>query len=200
MRVTDAEGYIEPRDSISHDWLHKLAGWDMTPLPIPNMGNDAISYLKNLKPDLLILSGGDDIGTTLIRDETEHALLNHALTSDLPVLGVCRGLQLINTILGGTLGTISGHVAKPHELKISSEWHTYYSTNTIVNSFHNYCVEPGALAADLRATAFDSANNIEGFCHREKPLAAIMWHPERPDAPLGDLKLIHSLIAKGKEF
>lgn len=169
----------------------------MTPLLVPNIGNEAISYLDNLKPDILILSGGDDIGATPIRDETEYALLRTALSTDLPVFGVCRGLQLINTFFGGTIAEVSGHVAKSHTVSITTEWQSFFAAETIVNSYHNRCVPTDLLAADLHPTAFDTAGNIEAFRHLEKPIAAVMWHPERNEAPKGDHALIQSLIRLG---
>ncbi|MDB9702499.1 gamma-glutamyl-gamma-aminobutyrate hydrolase family protein [Rhodospirillales bacterium] len=194
MRITEVADYHEPRDSISHDWLNILPAWGMTPLPVPNIGNEAVSYLDFLKPDLLILSGGDDIGTTPARDETEYALLRKALSTGLPVFGVCRGLQLINTFFGGTIAEVSGHVAKSHTVNITTEWRSFFASETIVNSFHNRCIPADSLAADLHATAYDTTGNIEGFRHTEKPLAAVMWHPERNEAPKGDYALVQSLI------
>jgi len=199
MRVTEAPNYSEPRDSISHDWLLKLSGWGMTPLPVPNLGCSAVAYVENLRPDLLILSGGEDIGTNSIRDETERTLFEHAFKTNLPVLGVCRGLQLINSIFGGTTGEVSGHIAKPHDVSIESEWQQFYKTKTQVNSFHTNCIMPGMLGDALQASAFDMDHNIEALHHPEMPIAAVMWHPERTGAPHGDHALIQSLILRGKQ-
>jgi hypothetical protein len=70
MRVTEAENYIEFRDSISHDWIARLDSWGFTAVPVPN-GGDPIALLKELKPSLLILTGGEDLGVFPKREQ-EH--------------------------------------------------------------------------------------------------------------------------------
>ena len=102
MRVTEAENYIERRDSISHDWIERLDSWNYTAVPVPN-GGDPVALLKELKPGLLILTGGDDLGLFPERDASEKKLLGVAMESGTPVLGVCRGLQLINQLSEATL-------------------------------------------------------------------------------------------------
>ena len=113
MRVTQAAAFAEPRDSISHDWLARLGEWDMTPLLVPNHLTAPESYLDRLGADLLVLTGGNDLGVTPERNASETKLLDHALHNGIAVLGVCRGMQLINVHLGGRLAPIDGHVARP---------------------------------------------------------------------------------------
>lgn len=194
MRVTAAENYHEPRDSISHDWLARLSSWGMVPIPVPNLGTAAVGYVEALSPALVILSGGEDLGVSPVRDETETALLDFAMRARQPVLGVCRGLQLINSHLHGFLCRVEGHVAHPHDVKIDKHWDKHYGAATKVNSYHNICVPADGLAPSLHATATDSAGNIEALRHDELPVAAVMWHPERQGAPAGDRALVDALI------
>ncbi len=196
MRVTNATGYDEPRDSISHDWLTTLSAWGMTPLLLPNLGVDSVEYLKAQHPDILLLTGGEDPGTSVDRDNSEAAILDYALSVELPVFGVCRGLQFINKHLGGQLGTVSGHVNSPHKIKLSREWASHYGDEVIVNSYHNTTIPKDGLADQLVIRAEDIDGNIEAAQHREKPLAAVMWHPERVAAPNGDQFVFKSLISK----
>ena len=52
MRITEAPGTAELRDAISHDWLARLAAWDMTPVPVPNIVAQPEAYLDGLGVDV----------------------------------------------------------------------------------------------------------------------------------------------------
>jgi N5-(cytidine 5'-diphosphoramidyl)-L-glutamine hydrolase len=197
MRVTEATAYVERRDSISHDWLSRLDSWGMSPLLLPNKGS-YLAILDRVRPDLLVLTGGDDPGVTPERDVAERELFHSAVASGTPVLGICRGLQLINQWMGGSLGKASGHVAVPHNVRIEALWGPFYGATAIVNSFHTSVIPPGGLAQGLSATAFDDAGNIEAFARADAPVAGVMWHPERADSPNGDRRMIESLVARKK--
>jgi gamma-glutamyl-gamma-aminobutyrate hydrolase PuuD len=197
MRVTQATGYREPRDSISHDWLARLGEWGMTPLLVPNHLSDPESYLDDLGANILVLTGGDDLGVMPARDTSETKLLKHALHKGLAVLGVCRGMQLINVHLGGHLVPIDGHVARSHAVNVDSLWRDRYGAETMVNSFHSQAVPAHGLAPGLSVRAQDGDGNVEAFLHQTLALAGIMWHAERPGAPAGDRALLEGLIAQG---
>ena len=194
MRITEADAYVERRDSISHDWMERLSEWDMSPLLLPNTGKP-VALFSELKPDLLILTGGNDLHAYPERDATEKALLAAALESDTPVLGVCRGLQLINDTMGGELTAVDGHVARGHDIRISDPWRRFYGDGTKVNSYHSFGIPESGLGAGLQATAVDTDGNVEGCILRGKPLAAVMWHPERKNAPPADRDMIMSLTS-----
>lgn len=197
MRVTEAENYVERRDSISHDWIDLLTGWDMTPLLLPNTGT-SVSLFRELKPGLLILTGGEDLGVFPERDAIEQSLLSAALESGTPMLGVCRGSQLINDFLGGGLAPVEGHVAADHAVGISDPWRQFYGGQTTVNSFHATGIPETGLAGELKPAAVDGDGNVEGFVWPGKPVAGVMWHPERENAPTADRALINDLAGHGE--
>lgn len=197
MRITEATGYVEPRDSISHDWLTRLAEWEMTPYPVPNLLKYPDSYIDGLSPDLLVLTGGDDLGATPDRDRAETALFEIALARGIPVLGVCRGLQFINQYFGGSTADIVGHVACSHRAFFADCWQPFYGNDDMVNSYHNLAIAPDLLGEALDVTTTDTDGYIEGFRHAHLPVAGIMWHPERSGAPAGDRALFDTLIAQG---
>lgn len=201
LRITQASGYREPRDAISHDWLARLQSWNMTPVLIPNILESPEEYLDAVAPDLLILSGGDDPGATPERDATEARLLIHALNRKRSVFGVCRGMQLINLHFGGRIAPVTGHVATTHAVTIDERWRDFYASRPIVNSYHGQGISGRDLASGLVATATDEALWIEGFVHEALPMAAVMWHPERDGGPFeSDRKLIERLIATGASW
>lgn len=197
MRVTEAQNYDEARDSISHDWVELLQRWDMAPHPIPNGLRDTAGYLEAIAPNLIILTGGDDPGRGDRRDLTEKAVLNHAEANTIPVLGVCRGLQVINLYFGGDLGSVSGHISVEHAVHFTENFSRFYGEETSVNSFHAASISANSLAPDLVSAGIDHDGNVEAAYHNTLPIAGIMWHPERPGAPVADRSLFDHLIDEG---
>lgn len=106
MRTELAGPHREARDGLARDWGRFLqwalpeAAW----LPVPNLGAGIDRFAGAWGLDGLILSGGEDIGASLLRDETEQALVTWAEQAAIPVFGVCRGLQLLWTLAGGRSG------------------------------------------------------------------------------------------------
>ncbi|MBC7952336.1 MAG: gamma-glutamyl-gamma-aminobutyrate hydrolase family protein [Rhodospirillaceae bacterium] len=196
MRVTQASGYVEPRDAISHDWIVRLAEWQMVPLLVPNALPDPAAYLDALAPDLLVLTGGEDTGVSPERDRTETLLLDAAITRGIPVLGVCRGLQLINACFGGHLVAVTGHVATEHALQVAGPWQPLIGSGPRVNSYHNFAIPAEGLGAGLEALATDECGNVEAVRAPGLSLAGIMWHPERHAARSEDRLFMTRLAAK----
>jgi len=197
MRVTQADSYAEQRDSISHDWIIQLDDWGMIPLLIPNSLSEPSSYLDRLAPDLLILTGGDDLGKTPERDRNEANLLQHAIKTDLPVLGICRGLQLINLYFSGHSSSVANHVATRHAIDIHEPLSTLYGNTVHVNSYHSSSIPKDGLGDGLIAAGFDKDGMIEAALHEDKPIAGIMWHPERAAGLKEDGVLLERLALEG---
>jgi putative glutamine amidotransferase len=159
--------------------------------------------------DGLVLAGGSDINPEIYgaerhtktvsvdhaRDTMELALLREALDRDLPVLAICRGLQLLNVALGGTLNQhVVGHVClgqrEAHSIAIAahSELRSILEVDEfVVNSRHHQCLERVAGGLAVVATAKD--NVIEAVELRGKRFVlGVQWHPEdRVDGPDGKL-------------
>ncbi|MYB41659.1 MAG: gamma-glutamyl-gamma-aminobutyrate hydrolase family protein [Chloroflexi bacterium] len=163
--------------------------------------------------DGLVISGGVDIDpacygeapssyvsdTNAARDQFETALLQDALERDLPVLGVCRGHQLLNVAHGGSL---LQHIAErePHRARsgedgaIDSGWHEvalaqgsllaglFDVPSLRVNSRHHQAVTLDRLAPGLRVAATTPDGVVEAL---ERPdrrwVVSVQWHPERKE-------------------
>jgi putative glutamine amidotransferase len=128
------------------------------------------------------------------RDENELALVRQALGRDVPVLCVCRGHQLLNVAMGGTLVQdlvgpshkwVNGNDSNWHEVKVLGGRlaEVYGCDATIrVNSRHHQGVTDEQLAPGLRVTARSPDGLIEGFeSESHQWVVGVQWHPERPE-------------------
>jgi|LakMenEpi03Aug12_release.lakeMendotaPanAssembly.Ray.scaffolds.fasta_scaffold31032_2 gamma-glutamyl-gamma-aminobutyrate hydrolase PuuD len=184
MRSTDVDGnLIDSIDRRYYELVTQILGKESRVFPIPNIGNDVKIYVERMKPDLIILSGGNDlccvskpINCDAIRDLTEKTLLQYAV--NIPVLGICRGMQLISTYFGSKLTEVENHVANNHIVKFSSEENNH--TSMLTNSFHRWGVNKEDLSKDLMALHTEGAS-VESFKHQVFPWIGVMWHPERSD-------------------
>ena len=147
--------------------------------------------------DLLLLPGGGDVhprfygqqinGSTDIdaaRDERELALVDEFLREEKPIVGICRGLQLLNVSFGGTLRQhIEGHsqidgVDRLHAINTATGLlRELYGTRCTVNSAHHQAV--WRLGTGLQVFACAEDGTVEAVGHRTLPVFAVQWHPER---------------------
>jgi putative glutamine amidotransferase len=187
MRVVRADTYAETRDCLAHDWAVFLAAVlpDVAWLPVPNLGSRVGEFARNWALDGFILTGGNDLGDEPGRDATEASLLALALDEGLPLLGVCRGLQMIQRHFGGVLQPADRerHVGTRHSVQTcAGEWGTIPPQDA-VNSFHGWGVTASRLATPLRGFAVSDDGLAEGIWLPGSHLAAVQWHPERLSPP-----------------
>ena len=185
QRVEFVQNYAERRDCLDQRWAAFIWELNCLPIPLPNISTERVSTIVGgLKLDAILLSGGNSISelepgavnAAPERDAFEFALLDEGLSQNIPVFGICRGMQIINLYFGGKLTNIKDHVAVRHPIfPEDSEFHLPET----VNSYHNWGILPEGLAHQLSMVAHDSEGNVEAFCHREKKVYGIMWHPER---------------------
>ena len=183
-RIVYAENYDEKRDAISHDWPQLLQKIESNIVVIPNTLENVEEFLNDIGVDGLILSGGDNIGDDIERDETENKILNFAMKNKIPLLGVCRGMQVINKFFKGSIekNNNSFHIKNCHEISlVNKNIISTLKTNSLkVNSFHNNIIRNSNLGNGIEAFAkVDHDDTIEGFFHLNFPIIGVMWHPER---------------------
>lgn len=212
MRVVCSE-YGEARDALARDWpvLLEQLGRAHACAPewflLPNIGEDCVSLARRYGIQGLLLTGGDDIGTTPDRDATENALLCWAAGERLPVLGVCRGAQMLARHAGAELAEVQRerHVAARHGVtwRAAGEQASFWRQalpgqgKTEVNSYHNWGLLPAACPDCLRIAAVcPEDGSIEAFYHASLPWLGIFWHPEREKTPCAtDLAILYNLFA-----
>jgi putative glutamine amidotransferase len=189
--------------------------------------------------DGLLLSGGPDIdparygdnyvhpathGIDPDRDEFEIDLFDAALRRGIPVFGICRGIQLMNVALGGTLiqdvstehpgAADVGHRQHERGLEDSAVGHEMSAVESVplpifgnndlaVNSFHHQAIRD--LALDLMPAAYSPDGLVEAVVMRGKPeVFGVQWHPElmfeQDDAHLRPFARLVEAATKSKLF
>lgn len=148
----------------------------------------------------LLLPGGGDIHPSRFHqknagsfhvdpalDKVQFAILDAFVQVKKPILGICRGMQLINVYFGGDL-IQDLPTASAHRYKNKDQYHLVknrpgslpfrlYGSSCIVNSAHHQGC--GRMGHGLRITQIAPDNVIEGLEHIEKPIVGVQWHPER---------------------
>lgn len=189
MRLAPSTTYYEERDAISHDWGRLLEDLNVTPVLVPNSLRNPARTFDEFRPNGILLTGGDDLGggpsefgRQTSRDRTEFALVAEALSRDVPILAVCRGLHVLNAFLDGRLtrSVDEPHVAVDHAVTLLAPLGGRPEGSVVeVNSFHNHGVHLDGLARALRPVAVTAGGFVEALEFPEHRTLAIQWHPER---------------------
>ena len=135
QRVVFDKSSRETRDVLDQDWYKFASSINIRLYPIPNKINNVEEYIYKLNLDGVIFSGGNNIGSqnkilfksktlinddvSLSREKVEIKLLNWSIQNKKPVIGVCKGMQFINSYFDGhqSLTDSSKHVNKMHEVR-----------------------------------------------------------------------------------
>lgn len=184
----------------------------------------------------LLLTGGEDVdparygqapvpelgGVVPARDELEFAALEVALRRGMPVLAICRGVQLLNVALGGTLyqdlpSQRPGPIVHEQTAPLGHRWHAarvepgtglhaiFGVDDLFINSFHHQGID--RLAPTLAATVHAEDGLAEGVEGRDHPwLYGVQWHPERGEAEAPadprdpDRRLLWAFVDAARQF
>lgn len=151
------------------------------------------NFLNRNQIDGIVLSGGNDIGNILRRDNTEQWLISYAIDNNVPLLGICRGMQMIGNYFGCKLKEVDGHVNLQHRI-ISSD-----IGERTVNSYHHYSLNSCPDQFYVIDRSLDG--EIESIRSECGAILGVMWHPER-EFPFSDADITlvrHLFTQKGKE-
>ncbi len=184
QRVDYKKEYEEHRDAIDQNLIKLIRQLKCLPYTIPNnlfskkdsnqeKKNIIDSWVSNMNFSGIILSGGNDLGEYSSRDTTELLLLEYAKNNKIPVLGICRGMQLMAQFFGTGLVKVKNHVAVKNSLKFEEN----ILFPKIVKCFHNYAISSCPKGFKINARSEDG--NIEAISHNSLPFEGFMWHPER---------------------
>lgn len=194
-------------------WMHPgyMKGIEQAggiPVMLPFVSDEEILQQLTETMDGFLFTGGQDVSPNLYaqritpvcgqcckeRDEMETVLFRLAYEQDKPVLGICRGIQYINVIMGGTLyqdlpeehSSDTEHHQKPpydqpvHSVEIAEKSPLYSLLKKeaiMVNSYHHQAIR--ALAPKLSAMAVSEDGLVEAvYVPKKRFIWGIQWHPE----------------------
>lgn len=211
----------------SYSWCTYRAGG--APVLLPPVGDGDVSEVWLDRIDALILTGGGDVDPALYggvrhptmysldaeRDTSEASLARAALRRDMPILAICRGLQVCNVVMGGTLyphlpdvyGDTVAHRLPPREptthgvrlTEGSRLAHIMGQTSIDGVSWHHQAIHD--VAPGLVPTAFAADGVIEGAeAPGDRWLVGVQWHPEMSaDHDPLQLRLFEELVAAAQK-
>jgi putative glutamine amidotransferase len=199
-----------PRFGINQSYVRALAAAGCAPVLIPILDDDDRLRAIYRRLDGIVFPGGADVApqeygeepigdlnlVEPLRDRTELTLARWAFADDLPTLGICRGQQLLNVALGGSLYQDLRHqgvtqvehsdadgrarTALIHRVRLDPDSRLAQlidETSIDVNSLHHQAVK--TVAPQLRATGTSEDGVIESLESEDRRfLIAVQWHPE----------------------
>ena len=184
QRLILNDNYYELREALDTRWGLLFDALNFLPIILPIEYNFK-KYFDSIKIDGILLTGGNDLNSlncsdeSLQRDIFEKELIKYGIKNNIPILGVCRGMQVIAEYFGASFIKVKDQVAIKHSLKVNEESKYFNELSKLndVNSFHNYAVEN--LTKDLLISATDNNDTIKAIEHKEYKIFAQMWHSER---------------------
>ncbi len=164
----------ERRDALDQQWGAFLCQAGFLPVPVPNSLDSPRHFWKDMSPAGLLLTGGNDLssygGDAPERDRMELDLIDLAMSDNRPILGVCRGMQLLQHAAGTPLIRLKGHVARHQDILVDGK--TLHK-----NSFHNWGTTSGTPGYETWAHTSDKV--VKAVRTTDRSRTGIMWHPER---------------------
>jgi N5-(cytidine 5'-diphosphoramidyl)-L-glutamine hydrolase len=185
QRLIENDSYFEVRDCLDINWGKLLKKLNYLPIILPTNTNFK-DYFDQFKIDGIILTGGNDLykiskkSIDLKRDNLEKEIIKYAIEKNIPLLGVCRGMQIIAYLFKETICETENHVAKNHLINLNKD-STYNKNKKLnkkeVNSYHNYGFKK--ISENFLIVAKSQDGVIEAIEHKKNKIYGVMWHPER---------------------
>ncbi len=211
------KGEINPAVHTNHQYVKSVTEIGGIPIVIP-VSNAALAKEYVSICDGIIFTSGEDVDPSrynqdpseelqkinFARDETELPLVQYAVDKNIPIMGTCRGLAVINVALGGTMNQNleAEHIQEAyrklptHEINIMEDsqlFHLFGEKKAMVNSKHHQAIDQ--LADCLKVTAVSEDNVIEAVEAKDKGqfILGLQFHPEELFAV--NTKMLHLLMS-----
>ncbi|MCI9423303.1 MAG: type 1 glutamine amidotransferase [Dorea sp.] len=222
-------GYMKQRQFVPQTYIHAIEKSGAIPILLPCTQDEDAYFSYGRQCDGFLFCGGDDVtpllfgeelmterGATDYRTDNFHiTLMKYLLSLKLPILAICRGMQLLNICHGGTIYQdislrwpaslnhmqLSEDRSDPcHKITVikDSKLSNIFNENEVVNSFHHQCIR--ILGANLNISAVASDGIIEAIESDQLPfVVGVQWHPEcMLNVSSSMQKLFYTFIEKSK--
>ena len=184
QRLTLNDNYYELREVLDVKWGALLQEIEFLPIIAPCEFNFEV-YFNQIKIDGILLTGGNDLhslnknDTSLKRDLFEKKIIDYGINNNIPIFGVCRGMQVIAGYFGASFEKAQNQVAIKHRLIVNPASKYYNLLNEIdeVNAYHNYSIKK--IPANFLVSATNDNKMIKAIEHTKYRIFAQMWHSER---------------------
>lgn len=188
QRIECVEGYNEIREQLDMKWGELLIECGYMPITLTK-SIDVEIFLDHVPLQGFILTGGNDLFSlsnqyiNKTRDLFEKKIIEVSIQRGIPILGVCRGMQVIGEFFGAPILEVENHIGIRHDINImpNTILHEYIKKEQLdVNSYHKYSIKDiDENVFNILATSKDG--EIEAIMHRSYSIMAQMWHPEREE-------------------
>lgn len=204
--ITAGFNNLEEKHFLTHFYVQVVESLGGIPVILPSVDITLVNMVYDMV-DGLIFSGGSDVDPfffgenpkkgigeiTPVRDHFELCLAQRALKGIKPVLGICRGIQVLNIAAGGNIYQDIGEVTVQEHDQKAPKWFPFHEVEIIensllykiigrkkikVNSFHHQSVKD--LGQGLVKVAWSNDGLVEALESRsqEKRIIGVQWHPE----------------------
>ena len=184
QRLLLNQNYFEVREALDIKWGGLFKKLNFLPVILP-IEFEYKKYFNSIKIDGIILTGGNDLNVlnknnlSLKRDQFEKKIIRYAIKKDIPIYGMCRGMQIISEYFGASFKKVKGQVAIRHSLTINKKSKYFKELNKLstVNSFHSYAID--GLPKNMMVSATNENGIIKAMEHKKYKIFGQMWHSER---------------------